>query len=80
MACRGFLSEGAVPIDPDGELLDGSHRLACALALGTDEIMVSRETRRAWAPAWGYEWFVQNGMPHDDLARLCQDWKALNEG
>lgn len=69
-----------MPIDPNGELLDGSHRVACALALGTDEITVRREARRAWAPSWNYEWFVQNGMSHDDLARLCQDWKALNDG
>jgi len=79
MACRGFLPEGAVPIDPDGELLDGSHRVACALALGVDAITAARRPDRAWAPSWGYEWFVQNGMPHDDLARLCQDWKTLSD-
>jgi hypothetical protein len=79
MACRGFLPDGAVPIDPNGEMLDGSHRVACALALGTDVITARRESRHVWAPAWGYDWFVLNGMSHDDLARLCQDWKALSD-
>ncbi len=66
-----------MPIDPDGELLDGSHRVACALALEIDVIPAQRMQTRCWAPAWSYEWFVQNGMPHDNLARLCQDWKML---
>lgn len=74
----GFHPNGAVPIDPLGELLDGSHRVACALALGIADIPVKLEHRHAWAPAWGYDWFVANGMGHDDLERLCRDWKELS--
>jgi hypothetical protein len=74
----GFSLSGAVPIDPAGEMLDGSHRVACAAALGIKMIPVKREARHVWAPAWGYDWFVAAGMGHDELARLCRDWKTLN--
>jgi hypothetical protein len=73
----GFRLSGAVPVDPAGELLDGSHRVACALALGVEMIPAKREARHAWAPPWGYEWFVANGMGYDDLARLCRDFREL---
>lgn len=74
---HGFLLVEAVPIDPNGELLNGAHRVACALALGIDAVPVKREARYAWAPGWGYEWFVAAGMGHDDLERLCRDFKEL---
>jgi len=73
----GFHPNGAVPVDPYGELLQGSHRVACALALGIETIPVIHEQRRVWAPAWGYDWFMANDMPHDDLARLCADWQKI---
>jgi len=75
----GFIASAtfAVPIDPNGELLDGSHRVACALAIRQDYIPVRREQRHVWAPAWDYEWFVAAGMGHDDLERLCRDFKEL---
>jgi hypothetical protein len=77
MAEDGFRLSGTVLIDPNGELLSGAHRVACALALGIEMIPVKREARHVWAPAWGYEWFVANSMGHDELARLCRDWQAL---
>jgi hypothetical protein len=77
MASHGFLPQGAIPIDPDGELLDGSHRVACAMALELKAVSVIRETRKAWAPPWGEAWFVDNGCPADDLDRIRQDWKSL---
>ncbi|MCK9549129.1 hypothetical protein [Aquamicrobium sp.] len=77
MAHNGFLSEYAVPIDPDGELLGGAHRVACALALGIGEIPVVRKPYRAWAPPWGREWFVANGMAKEDLDRVSRDYVDL---
>lgn len=78
MAYRGFDATCAVPIDPDGELLNGSHRVACALALGIGDCPVRRERKMAWAPAWDYQWFVVHGMDEEDLSRLKADWEALN--
>ena len=77
MDAYGFKPEHAVPIDPDGELLGGAHRVACALALGLAEIPVTRHSHHASAPAWGRAWFVDNGMGAEDLERLCADYAAL---
>lgn len=77
MSMYGFLDEHAVPVDSDHELLDGSHRVACALAQGIETIPVVEHQRRAWAPPWDYEWFVANGMARDDLERVRDDWLQL---
>jgi hypothetical protein len=77
MAYRGFDPSCAVPIDLDGELLNGSHRVSCALALGIADIAVKREKRYIFAPRWDYEWFASNGMAEEDLERLQADWQAL---
>jgi hypothetical protein len=74
---HGFSPDYPVPIDPDGELLDGSHRVACAVALGLTEIPVERHTRMAWAPAWGWDWFVAHGMAPADLETLRADWAEM---
>lgn len=77
MAHEGFRPECAVPIDPDGELLGGAHRVACALALQIKEIPVARQSRFAWAPPWDEQWFRDNGMKEEDLARLGGDRQSL---
>lgn len=66
-----------VPVDPSGELLDGSHRVACALALGVEHIPAKREGRPVWAPSWGFSWFVHHGMRGDDLTRVVSDWDKM---
>ena len=70
----GFL--GSVPVDPDGELLDGSHRVACAVALGMPDIPVAPMSRKVWAPAWDYDWFKAR-MTQDGLDRVMADWAAM---
>lgn len=77
MSVRGFLPQCAVPIDPSGELLGGAHRVACALALGIEEIPVERHTKPAWAPPWGEKLFIEQGMAAEDLERVRQDFRAL---
>lgn len=66
----GFNPENAVPIDPDGELLNGSHRAACALALGIEEIPVVNMPGKVWAPAWDADWFRSNGLDDGTIAAL----------
>ena len=63
-----------VPIDPQGELLDGSHRLAIAAALNHERVPVSFENRFVWAPTWNHAWFHANGVAPDDMARIEADW------
>jgi hypothetical protein len=77
---RGFHSAGSIPIDPEGGLLGGAHRMACALALGIAEVPVTRVQRRVWAPAWGEDWFIENGMAAEDLARVRADMACLMAG
>lgn len=77
MAYRGFDPSCAVPIDLDGELLNGSHRVACALALGIRDCPVRREKRYVFAPEWGLQFFIDHGMDEEDLSRLKADWEAL---
>jgi hypothetical protein len=79
MLNHGFMQYFAVPIDPDQELLDGSHRVACALAFWQETIPVVLCTKRAWAPPWGRDWFVAKGMAQPDLARLESDWNLLTQ-
>jgi hypothetical protein len=77
MNAYGFLPQYAIPIDPDGELLGGAHRLGCALALEIEEVPVVKFEKSAWAPPWNREWFVENGADAEDLARIEKDWLAL---
>ena len=78
MLRRGFVPLFAIPLDRNGELLGGAHRLACALALGLPTVPVTRLACAAWAPAWGEAWFVENGMGQEDLARLRGDVEFLD--
>ena len=78
MAHEGFRCEFAVPVDPDGEFLDGSHRIACALALGLREIAVEHRPNRVWADAWDEAWFKNHGCPAEDLDRIRRDWQSLH--
>jgi hypothetical protein len=80
MAYRGFVGipEWRIPVDPNGELLGGAHRVACALALEIEEVPVVRMPTPAWAPPWGEQWFIENGMDEEDLERLRQDWSSLS--
>lgn len=77
MAKDGFLASGAIPVDPDGELLDGSHRLACALALHVPMVSVMRLSRKAWAPPWDLAWFIEHGMAQDVIRRTTNDWIVM---
>jgi hypothetical protein len=77
MVHEGFRTEFAIPIDLEGELLGGAHRLACALALGMETVPVQMHQRFAWAPPWGEEYFRDHGMQPADLDRLREDWQSL---
>jgi hypothetical protein len=70
MAKWGFDPDHAVPIDQGGELLNGSHRVACALALGIKEIPVVNMPGKVWAPAWDAAWFRSNGLDEGTITAL----------
>ena len=77
MSVLGFMAFGAIPIDHQGELLGGAHRLACAIALDIDMVPIERSMTVAWAPPWHRDWFIEHGISAPDLARLDDDWKRM---
>jgi hypothetical protein len=78
MQALGFLTEHAAPIDLQGELLGGAHRVACALALGIEDTPVIRKNSLAWAPPWGEAWFIENRCAPEDLNHIRQDFQSLH--
>lgn len=76
MAQEGFNPEFPIPIDPDGQLLDGAHRVACAIALNIP-VHAQPLNTRAWAPGWGMDWFRKAGMELNDLIRLQDDFDTI---
>jgi hypothetical protein len=77
---HGFYNDEPIPIDRDGELLGGAHRLACAYALGIKEVPIVQRNQEVWAPPWPREWFVEHGMPVDDLILLDEDMCRMQSG
>lgn len=74
----GYHKTFPIPVDPNGDILGGAHRLACAIALGIPAWIEPRP-ERAWAPAWGLRWFMDRDFPDDDVKRLVDDWKRMKE-
>ena len=77
MANRGFDSAHPIPIDPDGELLGGAHRVACALALGIKVVPVDRKDQYVWAPPWDMAAIREYGASEADQFVIATDWAEL---
>jgi len=75
MVRDGYDPRYPIPLDVEGRLLNGSHRLACALALDLKEVPIEAAHYLAWAPPWGEAWFKEH-MPGDFL-RISTDWMHL---
>ena len=74
---NGFLAQHEIPLDNHGEMPNGSHRVACALAYDLPEIYTWKVDKDVWAPAWDYQWFKDNGMDKEDLEHLVCLWKNI---
>jgi hypothetical protein len=75
---NGFAEREAIPLDKHGEILNGSHRLACSLALGFHTVPTWRlQDKEAWAPEWGLDWFKANEFRPDDIERIVTDFEAM---
>jgi hypothetical protein len=73
---RGFSPSFPIPVDPEGEILGGAHRTACALAIGIPVVIERRETP-VWAPAWDASWFKRYGLPEEQVEALLNDYARL---
>ena len=73
----GFLPTEPIPIDVEGELFGGAHRLACAMALNIKLVTVNQIDNKVWASPWNMAWFVEHGMEPSDLRQIENDWELL---
>jgi hypothetical protein len=65
---RGLDPRYPISIAPDGRLADGSHRLACALAVDAENLAVTFSPPRK--TPYGRDWFENRGFPEDLIAKL----------
>lgn len=75
---KGFRREHFIPIGKDGKMINGSHRLAAALALGKDVWTVRYEMLRGelFFHLYSVEWMRENGFSEEEAAWI---WKAYEE-
>jgi hypothetical protein len=71
----GFDPSYPIPVSVSQKLLNGAHRIACALA--TDNTVVVAPVRRGTRPPWGFQWFLDRGYPHDLKAALLYHYAHL---
>ena len=64
---HGMETFPAIPVDPHYDILDGSHRAALALALGSFPRVVSYGTP---SHAYGREWFSESGFSASELGKI----------
>ena len=74
----GFLQSEPIPIDINGELFGGAHRLACAIALQIKLVPVVTIQHAVWAPPWNEAWFVEHGIAPSDLKQIRDDFELLS--
>jgi hypothetical protein len=79
MKARGFDPSHPIPVDEEGDILGGAHRIACALALGKN-VIVARSKNRAWAPEWGTHWFLREGFDPDWVNFQLNEMRSLIDG
>jgi len=68
---KGFhVDRYPLTVDTQGRLIDGSHRLACALALNVDRLPVRFLKHKKGPTNYGREWFETREFPKEYLTRL----------
>lgn len=69
MQQNGFLVSRPILVDAEGHLVDGAHRLACALYFHVDFVSVKIVQKRAQVE-YGRDWFSQNGFTDEELRQV----------
>lgn len=73
---NGFLKEKYIPVNSDGFLLNGAHRLSASLALGK-EVYIKQCGDAEYT--WDYSWFCQNNFSTEDKIRILRGFTDLYE-
>ncbi|TBU93900.1 FkbM family methyltransferase [Phytopseudomonas dryadis] len=71
---EGLQEACAIPVDGEGRILNGAHRLAIALALGLKSVPVVRLPPPWKGLEWGMGWFLHYGFKPAEINRLLQCW------
>lgn len=66
---KGFLEDYPIVVDSDYRLIDGAHRLACALYFNIEKIPVVVKVRTDDRP-YGLKWFSDNGFTLAEIEML----------
>lgn len=73
----GFDLDYPVRFGNNGRLMDGAHRIACALALRIRYVPIERSDKPGRARAWGADFLIAGGMDAADVERVEADYRAL---
>jgi hypothetical protein len=75
MKKHGFIQEHAIPVDEEYNPLDGSHRIACAIALGLPSIWVNRQIGVHSTQKFTEEYFKRRGFPNRRFRMWRTYWR-----
>ncbi|RTZ47584.1 FkbM family methyltransferase [Candidimonas sp. SYP-B2681] len=73
----GFLRHFAIPVDCNGKILNGAHRLAAALALGLKTVPVITLPAPWEGLEWGLGWFLHSDFEPNEINALLLEWCEL---
>jgi hypothetical protein len=79
MRARGYDADEPVRVGVNDRLLDGGHRVACALALRLPEIWQVKDPREA-RRTWGIDWFAAHGLDDGEQADLLLRFARMRGG
>jgi len=71
----GFDPEHPVPLSSENKLLNGAHRMACALA--TQQPILVAPGQLGSSRPWGFQWFLDRNYPPEVLAALLYQYAHL---
>lgn len=73
---KWFDTHFPIPVNPDGELLGGAHRLACCLALDLTPTFIIQD----WNPIiWWEDWFIKHSFNELSLIHILQEFNIYHD-
>lgn len=79
MQKSGFKRNSFIPIDSKGNLINGRHRLAVALALGVD-VFVRKYPFDGFDFCFDREWLKDLGFSEEEIAEVVEEYQRLLRG
>lgn len=71
---KGFNRNFSIPIDKNGVILNGAHRLAAAIALEIPLVPITKFNDPWQALDWGMSWFLRNNFDTVQINLLLRRW------